>query len=67
MILIVLIRIRKYFVLLWNKNKILIMLPMISAIHSKNYISFGQKTFSDSIPESNYKRYGMLLHKVSIK
>ena len=52
MILIVLIRIRKYLVLFWNKKKILMTLQM-KAIYSINYISFGKKIFSGSIPESN--------------
>ena len=71
MMLIVLICLRKYLVLLWNKKKVLIMLLMKTTIHSRNYISFDQKTFDNSILEWNYgtikKKYGTILHKVSIK
>ena len=67
MMLIVLICVGKYLVLLWTKKKVLMMLPMKTTIHSRNYISFDQKTFDNSILEWNNKKYGTLLHKVSIK
>ena len=60
MILIVLIRIQKYFALLLNKKKFWRRYRWKPAIHSRNYISLCQKTFSDSILESNNKRYGTL-------
>ena len=51
MIVKVLIRIRKYSILLWNKNKTLMTLLIKASQSSTN-----KKTFSDSIPELRNKR-----------